>query len=135
MAIDYLNLSGAQKGTVSRGIMEWIGDDDCAAVQLRHAKPSRDEAHELHRTLLSNIELMLRHNLIHGDLSPFNVLYHAGRPVVIDFPQAVDPRVNGNAFTLLHRDVENLTRHFARFGIEHDAFALAERYYADWERP
>lgn len=27
IAIDYLNLDGKQRGTVSRGIMEWIGDD------------------------------------------------------------------------------------------------------------
>ena len=27
IAIDYLNLDGKQAGTVSRGIMEWVGDE------------------------------------------------------------------------------------------------------------
>ena len=26
-AVDYLNLDGPQAGTVSRGIMEWVGDE------------------------------------------------------------------------------------------------------------
>ena len=37
IAIDYLHLSGAQKGTVSRGIMEWIDDD----VRFLIASPGR----------------------------------------------------------------------------------------------
>jgi hypothetical protein len=27
MAVDYLNLSGGQKGRVSLGIMDWVGDE------------------------------------------------------------------------------------------------------------
>jgi uncharacterized protein (TIGR03067 family) len=27
IAVDYLNLSGKQKGTVTLGIMEWVGDE------------------------------------------------------------------------------------------------------------
>src|SRR4051794_12329432 len=111
-------------------LMEWIGDDDCAAVQLRHAKPSRDEAHGLHRTLLSNIELMLRHNLIHGDLSPFNILYHGGRVWVIDFPQAVDARTNRNAFGLLTRDLENVCQFFTKFGVQSDPYRIASRLWS-----
>lgn len=34
-------------------VMEWLGDDDVAAPQLRHAKLDRDEAHVLHERLLS----------------------------------------------------------------------------------
>jgi hypothetical protein len=51
---------------------------------------------------------------VHGDLSDFNVLMgHAG-PVLIDFPQAVDPAQNQNARKLLVRDVDNLNGFFAR---------------------
>jgi uncharacterized protein (TIGR03067 family) len=35
MAVDYLNLDGRQAGIVSRGIMEWVGDE----VQFHIAKP------------------------------------------------------------------------------------------------
>jgi RIO kinase 1 len=116
-------------------LMEFIGDAEAAAPSLKSVDLSRKAAEAACARLLDNIQLWLAYDIVHGDLSPFNVLYHADRPVVIDFPQAVDPRVNGNAFTLLHRDIENLTRHFAKFGIQHDAFALAERYYSVWERP
>ena len=34
-AVDYLNLDGRQAGTVSRGIMEWVGDE----VRFHMAKP------------------------------------------------------------------------------------------------
>jgi tRNA A-37 threonylcarbamoyl transferase component Bud32 len=37
---------------------------------------------------------MLCAGVVHGDLSEFNVLMAADGPVVIDFPQAVDPATN-----------------------------------------
>ena len=120
-------------------LMEWLGDEQQAAVQLRHAKLARDEAHRLHETLLANIELMLRNNVVHGDLSPFNVLYVPnGSPYgdgsagvrIIDFPQSVDPRANRNARELLHRDVENVCRHFEKFGVRSDPFRIAGRLWS-----
>jgi RIO kinase 1 len=55
--------------------------------------------------------------------------------VIIDFPQACDPRFNTSAFRLLVRDVDNLARFFGRFGVQRDAYGLAERYWSAWERP
>ena len=114
-------------------LMDWIGDDSeeggRAAVQLRHAKPSRDEAHGLHQTLLANIELMLRNNVVHGDLSPFNILYHGGRVWIIDFPQSVDPRSNRNAYALLTRDIENVCQYFAKLGVQSDPYRIASRLW------
>jgi RIO kinase 1 len=110
-------------------LMEWIGDEDRPAIQLRHTKPSRDEAHQLHETLLANIELMLRNNLVHGDLSPFNILYHGGRVWIIDFPQSVDPRSNRNAYGLLTRDLENVCQFFAKFGVQSNPYRIASRLW------
>ena len=86
------------------------------------------------RRLLGNIETLLAHNRIHGDLSPFNVLVWEGRPVLIDFPQAVDPRMNGNSYALLHRDVENLCRFFNKFGVELNAGQVAGRMWGRFVR-
>ncbi len=73
---------------------------------------------------------------MHADLSPHNVLYRGeGYATVIDFPQAVDPRINTNAFQLLLRDVENLARYFERCGVRRDPFSLAAGYGSVWERP
>ncbi len=116
-------------------LMEYIGDLDGPAPLLKGATLGRAEAEALFERLLDNVQLWLAYDIVHGDLSPFNVLFDGDKPVVIDFPQAVDPRVNGNAFNLLLRDIDNLARFFARFGVERDAFALAERYWSVWERP
>ncbi|HEY7116779.1 MAG TPA: RIO1 family regulatory kinase/ATPase [Tepidisphaeraceae bacterium] len=95
-------------------LMEWIGDASDSAPQLRHAQLTPQEAQAALRALLHDVETMLDKHRIHGDLSPFNVLYWQGRPRVIDFPQAVDARMNGNAYGLLCRDVENVCRFFER---------------------
>jgi len=99
-------------------LMEWIGDEAGPAPQLRHATLTREEGVAALRSLLGDIERMLDRHRIHGDLSPFNILYWAGRPRVIDFPQAVDARMNGNSYSLLCRDVENVCRFFGKMGLE-----------------
>ena len=116
-------------------LLEFIGDADGAAPMLKEAHLSHSEPQEMFERLLDNVQLWLACNIVHGDLSAYNVLYQAGTPVVIDFPQACDPRFNSNAFRLLVRDIENLARYFGRFGVTCDAFGLAERYWAVWERP
>jgi RIO kinase 1 len=116
-------------------LLEFIGDADGAAPVLKEVDLRRDEAQALFDRLLDNVQLWLACNVVHGDLSAYNVLYQAGDPVVIDFPQACDPRFNTNAFRLLVRDIENLGRYFGRFGVTCDAFGLADRYWAVWERP
>lgn len=74
-----------------------------------------DEAQALFHHLLQEVVRMLCAGVVHGDLSDFNVLITPDGPVVIDFPQAVDPAVNRNARNLLIRDVENLTQFLARY--------------------
>jgi len=116
-------------------LLEFIGDESGPAPLLRDVHLSPEQAEPLFERLLDNIRLWLACNVIHADLSPYNVLCVGGDPVVIDFPQAVDPRFNPNAFQLLVRDVDNLARFFARWGVQRDAFELAERYWSVWERP
>jgi RIO kinase 1 len=112
-------------------LMEYIGDESGAAPQLQAAKLSREDAEIAADRLLRNIEIMLDNHRVHGDLSPFNVLYWKGRPVIIDLPQSVDPRQNRNARSLLLRDIENLAKYFRRQGVEIDA----EREVANlWRR-
>jgi RIO kinase 1 len=102
-------------------LMDYVGDEEAPAPQLRHADLSTAEAGELLDRLLWNVELFLGHNWIHADLSAFNVLWWEGRGTVIDLPQAVDPRSNPHASDLLTRDVKNLCDHFAKLGVRRDA--------------
>jgi len=113
-------------------LMEWIGDAAASAPQLRHARLSPAQAAAALRALLADVERMLDFHRVHGDLSPFNVLYWDGRPRVIDFPQAVDARMNRNAYSLLCRDLENVCRFFAKRGVATpDPWRLATRL---WDR-
>lgn len=105
-------------------LMEYIGDEEGPAPALQRVTPDDGEAGPLFQRLVWNIGLLLAHNWVHGDLSPFNILHWQGEIKVIDFPQAVDPRAN--AFSLLVRDVENVYRYCARYGVQADAVGLAQ---------
>jgi RIO kinase 1 len=102
-------------------LMEYVGGDDAAAPQLRELTPGPDDARDLYDQTMREVERMLFHNVVHGDLSAFNLLVWRGRVRVIDLPQAVDPRSNPNAWDLLERDLRNVGAWFARHGIVLDA--------------
>ncbi len=106
-------------------LMEFIGDQDGPAPLLQNAEVPREAALSLFRRILEEIGLWLANGLIHADLSPYNILIWNGQPVVIDFPQAVDPETNPRARELLTRDVANVCRYFGRHGIRADAEAIA----------
>lgn len=107
-------------------LMEFFGDEDAAADQLNRVRLAPEEAPALYRRLLDNVELWLQCDRVHGDLSPHNVLYWRGELRVIDFPQATDPRFNRSAHDLLRRDVANICRYFAAYGVEADGDVLAD---------
>jgi RIO kinase 1 len=106
-------------------LMEYFGDEDEAAPQLNRVRLDEAEAPALFQRLMNNVELFLALNLVHGDLSPHNILYWQGDIRVIDFPQATDPRFNRSAQEFLRRDVANVCRYFASYGIEADAEGIA----------
>jgi RIO kinase 1 len=83
------------------------------------------------RAVMRNIEAMLANGRIHSDLSAYNILYWQGEIRIIDFPQAVDPRVNPHARALLLRDVGNMCRWSGKQGFHQDANRLAD---ALWRR-
>ena len=98
----------------------------------------RAEAGRVLEQLIWNIELMLDEHIVHGDLSPFNVLYDCSREpgrraVIIDFPQSVDPRLNASARMLLSRDIENICRWASRRGVACDAARIAGSLWRRFE--
>ncbi|QBD75923.1 serine protein kinase RIO [Ktedonosporobacter rubrisoli] len=112
-------------------IMEYVGDEQQAAPGLYSAELKPGEAARIFDQLIANIQLWLGYNYVHGDLSSYNILYWQGQIKIIDFPQAVDPRFNGHAYNLLLRDIENVCKYAARYGLERDAQAIAGRM---WEK-
>lgn len=113
-------------------LMSWIGDDEQAAPHLRQVELTEAKAGRIFDFLAGQVELWLANNVVHADLSEYNVLFWRGRPVVIDFPQAVDPRFNRSAYQLLQRDLANLHRPFARFGVRRDTRAMAAEMWERW---
>jgi len=106
-------------------LMSYIGDRESPAPMLYGLTFDQQEAEVLFDRLISNIKLFLQHHRIHGDLSPYNILYWEGKPVIIDFPQSVDPRFNETAEQLLARDVEYVAEYVASFGVDRDAEAIS----------
>lgn len=100
-------------------LMELVTDGEGqSAPRLGEVALSPELAIEYHGFMISQIVRMLCSGLIHGDLSEFNVLVGEHGPVIIDLPQAVNAAANNNAFTMLERDVRNITETLGRFAPE-----------------
>jgi len=110
-------------------LMKFIGDEETSAPALSEMGLDKSEAKSLFDRVLQNIDILLSHERIHGDLSAYNILYWGGDITLIDFPQVVSPRANKNAFTIFSRDVKRVCEYFARQGIKHDARKLTEELW------
>jgi RIO kinase 1 len=110
--------------------MEYVGDEAGAAPPLHAVSLDLDEARRLFARLLDDIDLMLLHNRIHGDLSAFNVLYWNGAVRIIDFPQVVSARGNPDAYALLQRDLTRLCAYFTRCGLALDPAVITANLWA-----
>jgi RIO kinase 1 len=98
--------------------MEYIGDDEQPAPTLIEVKLDPEEAKSVFNEVMRNVEVMLQHDLIHGDLSAYNILYWEGTVTLIDFPQVTLRRSNPEAFGIFERDVTRVCEYFARQGIQ-----------------
>ena len=99
-------------------MMEFIGDTDgVAAPRLAQLRPSPDEANELFAQTREGLGRLADAGYTHGDLSPYNVLVHHGRVVLIDLPQAVDLVGNPQGFEFLRRDCDNICTWFQACGV------------------
>ncbi len=112
-------------------LMEYVGDEKFPAPALNHVQLAPHAAHALFERLMHNVELMLAQERVHGDLSAYNVLYWKGQVKIIDLPQAVNPYMNPEAFTLFARDVERLCEYFARYGVRSNPMQIAREM---WEQ-
>ena len=69
---------------------------------------------------MENLKRIVRAGRVHGDYSTFNILWHEGQAVVIDFPQVMEIKHNSNAQAFLVRDVQSLCKSFRKQGIHAD---------------
>jgi len=100
-------------------MLEFVGDEDgTAAPRLAQLRPDPDELACLYEQCVAAMLMLARAGYAHGDLSPYNLLVHQGRLVMIDLPQVVDLVANPQGPDYLHRDCENVCTWFVRRGLE-----------------
>lgn len=110
-------------------LMDYRGDERRAAPTLNGVSLEPPEATRLFEEVVATLELMAGMDLIHADLSAYNLLYWEGALTLIDFPQVVSSAHNHDAESLLRRDVARLCDYFGRQGVVCDREALGERLW------
>ena len=99
-------------------VMEYIGSAKKSApilteVYLKNPKKIFDE-------LIKFISLMYsKAELVHADLSAYNVLIHKNKPYVIDIGQGVLLE-HPSSLEFLKRDIHNIVQYFKKFDIKED---------------
>ncbi|MBZ0234860.1 MAG: hypothetical protein K8M05_21210 [Deltaproteobacteria bacterium] len=85
------------------------------APRLIDVAIQREAAMGVYADLVAQMIAMLCHDLIHGDLSPYNILASAHGPTIIDFPQVVSAAHSSRAEYFFLRDFDNVVRFLAGF--------------------
>ncbi|HET6533093.1 MAG TPA: RIO1 family regulatory kinase/ATPase [Actinoplanes sp.] len=110
-------------------MQEFIGDWETgeAAPRLAQVRADSGTLADLWRQLVDALSILARAQVAHGDLSPYNLLVHEGRLVLIDLPQIVDVIANPQGADFIARDVRNVASWFTARGLTVDPDALLER--------
>jgi RIO kinase 1 len=115
-------------------LMEFVGEGSSAAPTLNTVRLDKGEAQRHFDLLLQNVELMLEKDLVHADLSAYNILYHNGEIVIIDLPQVVGVAANRNAPMMLARDILRICEYFTKWGVACDSQHISRRLWAQYLR-
>lgn len=98
-------------------IMEFIGDNEGTPARLMRQSQISNPQYVVDKIIDYIKKLYNDAELVHGDLSGFNILMEDDEPVIIDLSQGmvVDHPLSGE---LLNRDIENLIKDFKKMSIE-----------------
>jgi RIO kinase 1 len=97
-------------------VMEFIGKNGVNAPSLKEQAPSDPE--KVYEVLLTYVKRLYRKaELVHGDLSEYNIMMWKGKPVIFDIAQAV-PTSHPMVEFFLRRDLTNVNRFFSRLGVK-----------------
>ena len=96
-------------------VMNYVGNENMAAPLMKDVMESlkKDMAYEI----IEEMKKMHKANLVHGDLSEYNILVWEDKPYIIDVAQAV-PLDHPLADELMLRDLKNMVRVFKKLGVD-----------------
>jgi RIO kinase 1 len=101
-------------------LMEFIGtqgESASAAPRLAQTRPEPELLDDLFEQFRLTMSELAMRGWAHGDLSPYNVLLHDDRLVIIDWPQIVDIIGNPAGPEFLQRDCHHMCSWFTSRGL------------------
>ena len=111
-------------------IIEFIGDKEGnPAPTVKNLPP--EDPNDFYEKLVDQMDRFInKANLIHGDLSSYNILNFNEEPVIIDVSQSV-VRDHIIANELLERDIKNISFEFSKMGVDTSIEDLTNRLIKD----
>ena len=107
-------------------IIEFIGDEDGNPAPTVKNLPPQDPV-DFYEKLVDQMDKFInKANLIHGDLSSYNILNFDEEPVIIDVSQSV-VKDHIIARELLERDIKNISFEFKKMGVDTSIEDLTNR--------
>jgi len=97
--------------------MSAIGGEEPAPRMID--SPPKDPL-QCYESILEQLRLLYKKDLVHADLSEYNILMDGDEPYLIDFSQGV-LKTHPKADFFLRRDVKNLCIFFSKLGVNADA--------------
>lgn len=98
-------------------VMSFIGSEHVPAPKLKDARLNEDELKTAYHQVLQMMKAMYEEcNLVHADLSEYNMLWHQSKVFLIDVSQSVEP-THPHGLEFLFRDCRNVSTFFRRRGV------------------
>ena len=98
-------------------VLEFIGKGNEIAPMLKDKFPENKK--QFLNKIINNIKKLYKAELVHADLSAFNILNFNEEPVLIDFSQSTTLE-HPRAMEFLERDVKNVCVFFRKLGLKAD---------------
>jgi RIO kinase 1 len=105
-------------------IMEYIGDEHQAAPLLKDV--DIQDPKKIYDEIMMFVKRMYKAELVHADLSAYNILMFKGKPYIIDVGQAVLLE-HPSSLMFLKRDIHNIVSYFKKYGITADEQEIFEK--------
>lgn len=107
-------------------LMEFLGENEIPAPTLSDLGYDLKELVDIEaffNEVIQNIKRLYEAELIHADLSEYNIVLFKGKPYLIDMGQSV-LKDHPYAMDYLKRDIKNVLRFFSKFNIKADVESL-----------